>query len=177
MEGWRFRRLSFFSPVFRPGFVNLCGFQGCGFAHWTQIHAKILQSSTNMRTHDLPPRQNDSIGARVDSDSAPGADSQLMDFWSNIRPLRLEVEPKSGETIPIGNLSASGFRFRSLRLSVRTPPFHGGESGSIPLGSATFPSSQSLSHRQKIDALIRTMRFSARGARIAPGLPDGGIVP
>ena len=28
-------------------------------------------------------------------------------------------------------------RFRSLRLSVRTPPFHGGESGSIPLGSAT----------------------------------------
>lgn len=25
----------------------------------------------------------------------------------------------------------------SLRLSVRTPPFHGGESGSIPLGSAT----------------------------------------
>jgi hypothetical protein len=26
--------------------------------------------------------------------------------------------------------------FRSLRLSVRTPPFHGGESGSIPLGSA-----------------------------------------
>ena len=28
-------------------------------------------------------------------------------------------------------------RFRSLRLSVRTPPFHGGESGSIPLGSAS----------------------------------------
>ena len=27
--------------------------------------------------------------------------------------------------------------FCSLRLSVRTPPFHGGESGSIPLGSAT----------------------------------------
>ena len=27
-------------------------------------------------------------------------------------------------------------RFCSLRLSVRTPPFHGGESGSIPLGSA-----------------------------------------
>jgi hypothetical protein len=28
-------------------------------------------------------------------------------------------------------------RLRSLRLSVRTPPFHGGESGSIPLGSAS----------------------------------------
>src|SRR4249920_3314469 len=28
------------------------------------------------------------------------------------------------------------WKFRSLRLSVRTPPFHGGESGSIPLGSA-----------------------------------------
>lgn len=27
-------------------------------------------------------------------------------------------------------------KFSSLRLSVRTPPFHGGESGSIPLGSA-----------------------------------------
>src|SRR5437588_10615478 len=26
----------------------------------------------------------------------------------------------------------------SLRLSVRTPPFHGGESGSIPLGSASL---------------------------------------
>jgi hypothetical protein len=33
--------------------------------------------------------------------------------------------------------SVAGRRFRSLRLSVRTPPFHGGESGSIPLGSAT----------------------------------------
>ena len=30
--------------------------------------------------------------------------------------------------------------FCSLRLSVRTPPFHGGESGSIPLGSAIQPS-------------------------------------
>ena len=28
--------------------------------------------------------------------------------------------------------------FCSLRLSVRTPPFHGGESGSIPLGSANL---------------------------------------
>jgi hypothetical protein len=33
--------------------------------------------------------------------------------------------------------SWQGGRSRSLRLSVRTPPFHGGESGSIPLGSAT----------------------------------------
>src|SRR5665213_438067 len=33
----------------------------------------------------------------------------------------------------------AGQQFRSLRLSVRTPPFHGGESGSIPLGSATAP--------------------------------------
>jgi hypothetical protein len=31
----------------------------------------------------------------------------------------------------------AGHQFRSLRLSVRTPPFHGGESGSIPLGSAS----------------------------------------
>src|SRR5947207_10978281 len=33
---------------------------------------------------------------------------------------------------------AAGQRFSSLRLSVRTPPFHGGESGSIPLGSAIY---------------------------------------
>lgn len=35
-----------------------------------------------------------------------------------------------------GGWSWRGRDFRSLRLSVRTPPFHGGESGSIPLGSA-----------------------------------------
>jgi hypothetical protein len=34
------------------------------------------------------------------------------------------------------NRIGRGGRFGSLRLSVRTPPFHGGESGSIPLGSA-----------------------------------------
>src|SRR5450432_704239 len=40
---------------------------------------------------------------------------------------------------PTGRSWRSG-RFSSLRLSVRTPPFHGGESGSIPLGSAnTLP--------------------------------------
>lgn len=37
------------------------------------------------------------------------------------------------------NCYAIPAKFRSLRLSVRTPPFHGGESGSIPLGSATPP--------------------------------------
>src|SRR5271169_449739 len=44
----------------------------------------------------------------------------------------------------------------SLRLSVRTPPFHGGESGSIPLGSASrfLSSCFSFSSRQfpKIEA-------------------------
>jgi hypothetical protein len=45
----------------------------------------------------------------------------------------------TGETAmprPYGRGGA--LRFRSLRLSVRTPPFHGGESGSIPLGSAIY---------------------------------------
>ena len=37
---------------------------------------------------------------------------------------------------PRPHRSRRGLNFRSLRLSVRTPPFHGGESGSIPLGSA-----------------------------------------
>lgn len=41
---------------------------------------------------------------------------------------------------PRPDRSRRGRDFRSLRLSVRTPPFHGGESGSIPLGSAIPPS-------------------------------------
>lgn len=41
-------------------------------------------------------------------------------------------------TLGLIAIFASDLVFRSLRLSVRTPPFHGGESGSIPLGSASF---------------------------------------
>src|SRR3954454_11572155 len=40
--------------------------------------------------------------------------------------------------------AATNRPFRSLRLSVRTPPFHGGESGSIPLGSANCPTTSQL---------------------------------
>ena len=47
--------------------------------------------------------------------------------------------------VPFRALTAPDFR--SLRLSVRTPPFHGGESGSIPLGSAKNPLNQTLSSR------------------------------
>src|SRR5882757_9520375 len=42
------------------------------------------------------------------------------------RLVRLAVVPRN----------AAGPCVSSLRLSVRTPPFYGGESGSIPLGSA-----------------------------------------
>lgn len=45
----------------------------------------------------------------------------------------------SETAMPRPGRSVQGGRSRSLRLSVRTPPFHGGESGSIPLGSATPP--------------------------------------
>ena len=44
---------------------------------------------------------------------------------------------QSEAAMPRPGRSQQSRRFRSLRLSVRTPPFHGGESGSIPLGSAT----------------------------------------
>ncbi len=43
--------------------------------------------------------------------------------------------PKRSGDAAAGTVAAKQ-TFRSLRLSVRTPPFHGGESGSIPLGSA-----------------------------------------
>jgi hypothetical protein len=43
---------------------------------------------------------------------------------------------QSETAMPRPDQSRRDGRFRSLRLSVRTPPFHGGESGSIPLGSA-----------------------------------------
>jgi hypothetical protein len=43
---------------------------------------------------------------------------------------------QSETAIPRPGRSRRSRRLRSLRLSVRTPPFHGGESGSIPLGSA-----------------------------------------
>ena len=46
-------------------------------------------------------------------------------------PLGLRVEAAENNTKILISRAKS-----SLRLSVRTPPFHGGESGSIPLGSA-----------------------------------------
>jgi hypothetical protein len=54
-----------------------------------------------------------------------------------------------------------GTALRSLRLSVRTPPFHGGESGSIPLGSAsnfsglTLPSASGVQQVARIRAVQR----------------------
>jgi hypothetical protein len=47
--------------------------------------------------------------------------------------------------------------FCSLRLSVRTPPFHGGESGSIPLGSAT---AQNPKNRKTIAATYEPGRIT-----------------
>src|ERR1700760_1599313 len=49
-------------------------------------------------------------------------------LWGGLRP----SETRSNPRFKLLNLRG----FCSLRLSVRTPPFHGGESGSIPLGSA-----------------------------------------
>jgi hypothetical protein len=51
---------------------------------------------------------------------------------------RLDLTSLSAtNTAPHANKALIFRLFCSLRLSVRTPPFHGGESGSIPLGSAT----------------------------------------
>jgi hypothetical protein len=47
-----------------------------------------------------------------------------------------DIFDQSETAMPPPDRSRRSRRFRSLRLSVRTPPFHGGESGSIPLGSA-----------------------------------------
>ena len=77
----------------------------------------------------------------------------------------------TGETAmprPYGRGGA--LRFRSLRLSVRTPPFHGGESGSIPLGSAKYfnglaPSPQLMSQisPRRAVRLVCCAKVSARG--------------
>ena len=76
-----------------------------------------------------------------------------------------------------------GRDFRSLRLSVRTPPFHGGESGSIPLGSANnfnglahAPLSESnrwpinvCVHLGAIRFRIKLKIFSTKGIRAGVG--------
>lgn len=78
--------------------------------------------------------------------------------------------------------------FCSLRLSVRTPPFHGGESGSIPLGSANnfnglTPLPAALSNKWTINAHERgaTNGYSLhcdRGLRRTPlrDPPDAAIL-
>jgi hypothetical protein len=58
-------------------------------------------------------------------------------------------------------------RLCSLRLSVRTPPFHGGESGSIPLGSAK---SQKSGSPQSFD---RKSGVADASALSLPGCPSG----
>ena len=68
-------------------------------------------------------------------------------------------------------------RLRSLRLSVRTPPFHGGESGSIPLGSAKQSIQyvtcrfRSIGCGNQIDVIVAPQRYAPRFVRfirIAP---------
>jgi hypothetical protein len=71
--------------------------------------------------------------------SRTGSPDPASDGLNVAQPIDLPgftcLKPKrNGVPRPIGPWR--GGRFRSLRLSVRTPPFHGGESGSIPLGSA-----------------------------------------
>ena len=66
----------------------------------------------------------------------------------------------------------------SLRLSVRTPPFHGGESGSIPLGSATADKLPNIFNwlasrlAASADWPIRRSRFSQTKLVIGPGIPS-----
>src|SRR5437660_12787872 len=52
-----------------------------------------------------------------------------------VRPPRPPGTTRAAQAVPP---KAAGLCVCSLRLSVRTPPFHGGESGSIPLGSASI---------------------------------------
>src|SRR5882757_3349830 len=59
---------------------------------------------------------------------------------ATIRSLRRRLDPPSRWWQAGSNPAPKALiylTFCSLRLSVRTPPFHGGESGSIPLGSAS----------------------------------------
>jgi hypothetical protein len=85
----------------------------------------------------LPGRAN----ATIRSPAAPGSPS-----WSRFGTVRMLPQSVDSPAIFVCDQSETAIAatkrvkakptFRSLRLSVRTPPFHGGESGSIPLGSA-----------------------------------------
>src|SRR6185437_7716887 len=89
---------------------------------------------------DLPGRPNATIRSPADV----GLDTQIGLGMApsganalNYRTICCDRRNGRAATKPV----SAGQAFRSLRLSVRTPPFHGGESGSIPLGSATVPAS------------------------------------
>ena len=80
---------------------------------------------------DLPVRANATIRSRA------GAWRQFSGIGTaSSAPERVSICRKCETAMRRILGSPLTKRLRSLRLSVRTPPFHGGESGSIPLGSA-----------------------------------------
>jgi hypothetical protein len=102
--------------------------------------AASKMSRQNPASSDLPGRPNAIIRSPAVARSGNQRSGTRHGAFADINALICRyVFALTGETAlpqPYGCGDAS--KFRSLRLSVRTPPFHGGESGSIPLGSAIY---------------------------------------
>src|ERR1700676_4141669 len=95
-----------------------------------------LPCRQNLPPRGLPGRAKPTIGSPPATKTAsPRAEVHGDSHKALILRLYLFLSPKRSSE-PWPRRPRRSRRFRSLRLSVRTPPFHGGESGSIPLGSA-----------------------------------------
>ena len=97
-------------------------------------------SCQNPTSSDLPGRPNATIRSPAVAWTRNQRSGHGTGTFADINALICRyVFALTGETaMPRPYGCGEAFRFRSLRLSVRTPPFHGGESGSIPLGSAIY---------------------------------------
>ena len=96
------------------------------------------------------------------------------DLLGLLRPRRAETRLRIGR--------ADFYRPRALgsahRLSVRTPPFHGGERGSTPLGRASFPllqPGQRLTPRGGLDTERVSPRPSSSGQDTALSRREQGF--
>ena len=105
----------------------------------SQVRGTHLGCRKKAIARGLPGRANATIRSPAASVTSlrSGAGTAPKLLQSIDLPALFVLYVCSETAAPRPGRSRRGQGFRSLRLSVRTPPFHGGESGSIPLGSAT----------------------------------------
>ena len=134
--------------------------------------AASKMSCRNPTSSDLPGRPNVTIRSPLSLGPGIKGLGHSTGTFADINALICRyVFALTGETAmprPYGRGGAP--RFRSLRLSVRTPPFHGGESGSIPLGSAIYfnglaPIPPSISPPHAVSPVLRQSISARRNQR------------